>query len=422
MFVLTLCIGFIINTISSNLIKQERRPTDKTIYLSPLSEQYINTCFIWNLTVDYTRETSVLYALTYDVKTLLLMPFRTILRSKLTEEQTNDLKPFLQPYQKGYNPSHPLILILVESLETWAVTPKVTPNLCKFLDTQENTLWAKQVKSQTKGGNSSDGQMILNTGLLPVAQGAACNRFHSNTYPALSNLYTPTAMIQPGDLGTWNQLYMNKAYHIDTAFVNPQNIDALTFNILKSIVGKYPYILTMTMASHTPFEAFANQYPADIPTDVPTIMTNYLNCLHYTDSCWGNFLSDIETDSVLHQSTICLMGDHIIFNKEQRTDFQDYCDKNGLSFQPGKAYTTMVLYSPNIAQKTIIDSTIYQMDAYPTILHLIDCENYYWKGFGVNLLDTAAQDNRPIEEREAYLLSDKVIQANWFETYLQQIK
>ena len=64
--------------------------------------------------------------------------------------------------------------------------------------------------------------------------------------------------------------------------------------------------------------------------------------------------------------------------------------------------------------------TTYQMDAYPTILHLIGCEDYYWKGFGVNLLDSVARNNRPISEQEAFILSDKLIRANWFESYTKE--
>ena len=59
------------------------------------------------------------------------------------------------------------------------------------------------------------------------------------------------------------------------------------------------------------------------------------------------------------------------------------------------------------------------MDAYPTILHLIGCENYYWKGLGVNLLDSVGRSNRPITEQDAYILSDKLIRANYFNLLTQ---
>jgi hypothetical protein len=54
------------------------------------------------------------------------------------------------------------------------------------------------------------------------------------------------------------------------------------------------------------------------------------------------------------------------------------------------------------------------MDVYPTILHLLDCQSYYWKGFGVNLMEKDAWKNRPIQPAEAQQLSDKLIRANYF--------
>ena len=56
------------------------------------------------------------------------------------------------------------------------------------------------------------------------------------------------------------------------------------------------------------------------------------------------------------------------------------------------------------------------MDIFPTILHMIGCDNYYWQGFGVNLADTNAQYNRFITETEAYNLSELVLKSDFFAT------
>ena len=57
------------------------------------------------------------------------------------------------------------------------------------------------------------------------------------------------------------------------------------------------------------------------------------------------------------------------------------------------------------------------MDIYPTILNLIDCENYYFKGFGIDLLNKEAYNNRPITEEEAFELSNKIIESNYFKNH-----
>ena len=139
--------------------------------------------------------------------------------------------------------------------------------------------------------------------------------------------------------------------------------------------------------------------------------------MHYSDSCWGEFLRKADTDSILHNATICFMGDHIIFDSNMRKEFEDYCIEYDLDYDVQNNRTAMVAYSPNLSKTTILEDITYQMDAYPTLLHLIGCEDYYWKGFGINLLDSVARNNRPISEQEAFILSDKIIRANWFESY-----
>ena len=57
------------------------------------------------------------------------------------------------------------------------------------------------------------------------------------------------------------------------------------------------------------------------------------------------------------------------------------------------------------------------MDIFPTILHLIGSEGYYWKGFGIDLLDSVACTSRTTNEIKAYDLSEKLIRCNFFESF-----
>lgn len=384
--------------------------------VNPLSEDFVIPLFSNEMHL-YAKEMSVVHCFFYDMKHLAQIPLEQ--RYKFTEKDAEDTAPFIQD-RVAVTPKYPLVLVLVESLETWTVRPDITPNLYRFLKSH-NVVWASTVKSQTKGGNSSDGQMIFNTGVLPLQQGAVCRRFPLVTLPSLSENYQHTAMIQPTDLLVWQQGTMNQIYHIDTAFVIPSALDHLTFCTLDSIAtGQYDYILAITMATHTPFLSCSHYSSLSLPQDMPENMRNYLLCMNYTDSCWGSFLQRIDTDSVLHNSVVCFMGDHIIFDPIMRQEFQDYCDSKGLDFTPREGYTAFVGYSPELKQRVVIEEPTYQMDVYPTILSMIGAEEYYWKGFGVNLTDTAALHHRPITEQEAYMLSDKLIRANYFKEYVNR--
>ena len=305
---------------------------------------------------------------------------------------------------------------MVESLESWAVTPSIMPNLCRFIE-NHNVLYATKVVSQTRGGTSSDGQMIINTGLLPLQEGAVCQRYPNNVFPSISENYTSAALIMPGDLGIWNQKQMSDAYKIDTNYLSPHSLDHETFVILDSIYNKHDYLLAITMATHSPFMFCAGYSDLELPKDMPTLLSNYIKSMNYSDACFATLLSKIDTDSILKNSVICFVGDHIIFDTNMRNEFSNYCRAKNLSYDIWNNHTTIIAYSPDFVRTEIIDSKTYQMDVYPTLLQLINCNDYYWRGFGVNLLDSMACHNRPVTEEDACMLSDKLIRANFFKKY-----
>ena len=122
-------------------------------------------------------------------------------------------------------------------------------------------------------------------------------------------------------------------------------------------------------------------------------------------------------DSELSQSMVVLTGDHTIFKSAMLEQFRDYALANNLSIASGESFCPLIIYSPQIEENIHIDDLCYQMDIFPTILHLIGCDNYYWHGFGVNLMDSAAINNRTISEEEAYRLSDLIIRSDYFRNY-----
>ena len=124
--------------------------------------------------------------------------------------------------------------------------------------------------------------------------------------------------------------------------------------------------------------------------------------------------------NLLDNTTILITGDHTIFHKERRDKFSHYCEENNLDYGVDEEYCPLIIYSKTISNQFEYFDEAYQMDAYSTLLNVLGYNDYYWKGFGVNLLDSVARKNRPISEQEAFILSDKLIRANWFESYTKE--
>ena len=176
-------------------------------------------------------------------------------------------------------------------------------------------------------------------------------------------------------------------------------------------------VLGITIDSHVPFKKGKTE-PKYKLKDMPETMSAYLNSLHYTDSCIGVFLDLFVENKKNNNTIIIITGDHTCFRTE--TGFEDmnaYADNNSIAFKSGSTFTPLLMYIPDLNKNIRINEISYQMDIFPTIMHLIGCEDYYWKGFGVNLFDSVAINNRPISEYDAYILSDKIIRSDYFRQY-----
>lgn len=307
-----------------------------------------------------------------------------------------------------------LLIVLVESLESWAIQPEIMPNLCKFLDNHFETL-VRYSKSQIVGGSSGDGQMIINTGLLPVQEGATCFRFPFVTFPSIVNKSDSSVTILTHNAECWNQTVMSQAYGYTHLIEGDRQDDVLVERILDYIRRGYKTIQAITITSHIPF-AHADESSLETPKDMPNLMSKYCKSLHITDNALEQLFKAIETLPEFRNATIVITGDHSVFWSEIREEFSKWCKSNDCDWPVEIDACPVIYFSPFITKDVCIEEMCYQMDIFPTLLYLTGNNDYLWKGFGVNVLDSAALKRRPISEPTVYQLSDKLIRANWFST------
>ena len=133
-----------------------------------------------------------------------------------TEIVPEQLSKIIVPKDTDLNlPNTNLIMILVESFESWALeqgqlSQQVAANFLDFMESG-HILYCNHVTSEAKHGVSGDGQMTLNTGLLPIYAGAACMRYGDNEYPNIASNYPHSMLIDISD-GAWNQRQMTTSY------------------------------------------------------------------------------------------------------------------------------------------------------------------------------------------------------------------
>lgn len=345
----------------------------------------------------------------------------------LTEKEVEQIKPFFVEGETALTipePRNNLIFVLFESLESWPVNEvcgyDFMPNL-QLLSKSEHSLYCDKLKSQVRHGNSADGQMIDITGLLPISNGATCRLYEENIFSSYAECFLQSAIINPSP-GMWAQEKMTKGYRFKELIEPTKGEHWADKELVEQMINyidtvSEPFcVFGITVSSHVPF-SYGSVNPMYTVANMPEIMLAYLNCLYYTDSLVGKLVAAVQNNEKLATSTtIVISGDHTIFRNEDK-QIDQFALEHNINMKTTSTFTPLIIYSPLIDENVCVTDTCYQMDIYPTILHLIGCEDYYWKGFGANLLDSTARHNRPITEKEAYKLSDKIIRSNYFSTY-----
>lgn len=316
----------------------------------------------------------------------------------------------------------PLIIVLLESLENWVLTPQIMPNLYR-LTQNDHVFYANRIHTQIVGAPSADGQMIVNTGLLPINAGATCLHYCNNTFPAVMKMAPDSAIcLLPHDTCVWNQTKMSPAYGYDSTICYC-DIDTILFQKLDSLVDDgWRYIQCITQSTHAPFvnEKYSR---LELPESMPWVMYNFIRGFNSLDDGLGYFIRKIESDPVLQNYTIVFTGDHRILHHEKRQQMQRFANnwatKNEdealkwiSDLTPTDDCLPLIIYSPKISGNPRYTDDCYQMDIYPTYKSLLGAENDRWHGFGMNLLNGA--NERTIKEYDAFPLSDKVIRNNYF--------
>lgn len=364
---------------------------------------------------DYIDKFSVYHSLVFSVRELMVHML-DLDKPELTKDEQDKMKLFLMNAEP-LKPKKRLIVVLIESLEDWIVRPDVMPNLCAFIERQTNLLYAHDVISQRKAGSSADGQLIVNTGLLPVNTGTVAFKYCYNEFPSLSEIYENACGIFPHELSVWNQKQMSDAYGIDSNYVVSEH-DREIFETVVEKASLHDYVLAITLSSHAPFDIWADSSSLSTPDNMPTLMRNYIKSINFMDAGLGILLSAMETDSLLKNSILMITGDHSIFNDEQILEFKDYVKNEGLDYDLSRHNCPLIIYAPQWTRGVDITDSVYQMDIYTTLINA-NGAGYYWRGFGVNLYDTANIKNRDMQLEDIEMLSDKLIRLNYFKEYFE---
>lgn len=350
-------------------------------------------------------------------------------RFNFTDKELHTINKYMyaSSYPLPNDTTKNLIFILVESLSSYPINKsfggvEITPNINKLLST---AYYNPNMESQALLGESSDGQFIYLTGLLPLKNGVTINEIRADsitTFVSLAKRQIPrlySQMTIPTDKYSWSQEAMCKKYGIEALFSRedyPQKIEEdwlndkqlFEFAATNDQRLKPPFMsFILTSSMHSPYiksyEAFRIGYPEEFSKE----LKHYLDNVHYMDKYLGKYLNSLKKYPWYKDCTIIITADH---------------KPNGpkLNAQEEKLFTSIpfIILSPSTGSlKNNFVAEMAQTSVFPTILDLYHLQNDKWKGVGLSILapDKIHKSSFEIQRRlNNQKISDYIIDKKYF--------
>lgn len=320
----------------------------------------------------------------------------------LSAEESRQVEAFLSGVPQYSDnlygqPGKNLVLIIVESLNAWAIDLKVdgrevTPVLNR-LCADSTAMVSLHMKTQVKTGHSSDGHFMYNTGLLPLTSESVAMDYGDRDYPSLAKAlkgYDCFAVIcDPAHV--WNQRETTFSYGFQRLYdfetLRPI-IEECEWVTDRALLRRAPSLLAraqkpffaqlVTINMHSPYDKLHDVPPGWVTaTEIYTEpVRNYLELTTMFDHELGLFLDKLKELGLYDNSIIVIASDHT-----ERVD-DDPRGRASISSEGDDC----VFIALNTGHGGHIQEMIGQIDVYPTILDLMGANAYPWKGLGHSVL------------------------------------
>jgi len=305
-----------------------------------------------------------------------------------------------------------VIFILVESYMSFTSDfvvegKEVTPVL-NALKRDSTVYYNGQMHENVTIGESSDGQFIYMTGLLPLRSFITVSQACKRPQPALPKyLHRKSIMIIPTPADVWNQTEMCQQYGFDTLVASDSYVDGkysgltdeqvFQLAMQKDELTQQPFFsVILTLSMHQPYKDQID--PTFIIKDpsVSDELACYLNACHYTDYQIGKYIAYMKQKGLYDNSLVVIAADHPVHT----TNF-------------GGRSKDIPLYIANIPsniRKTMWNGECNQIDVFPTLLNLLDIKSD-WYGLGRSLLSPDYSNNISGHKRD---VSEWIIMGDYF--------
>ncbi len=373
---------------------------------------------------------------------------------ELSEEEKARVEAFVAAQQKidAASPLPPdipaasvrrpnFLLIMVESLESWAIDLRVNgrsamPRLDSLIHNAPGTLYWSDIEAQISVGVSSDGHLMDICGLLPLRNYSVAQDFGANVFPSIFHAFKDlgyhTFEISCDSPSMWRQQTTARSWGFDDyrhdTDMDPghQSSWATRDYYWAQYVADYvakarqPWAgMAVTLSLHSPYHTAisGNNEIEDKKLDEQSI--HYLKIAASDDRYISQILDTLRMRGTYDNTIVAITGDHMA---------QGLTAEHRPPSVAAKAMSIpLVILNAPIASR-IERGRAGQIDIYPTLLDVCGLGDYRWRGVGLSLLrhGTRGAVNRVgeatgsctaaerLRQREAWEVSRLILSSDYF--------
>ena len=305
-----------------------------------------------------------------------------------------------------------IVFILVESYMSFTSEMKVNGReVTPFLNALKHdslVYYNGTMHENVTIGESSDGQFIYMTGLLPLRSVITVSKARRTVQPGMPRkIGRDSRMIIPTTASMWNQEEMCRQYGFDILLASNDYADGRSSSLndeqvfqmamQKDNEAYMPFFsVILTMSMHQPYTKQIDPTFPVTDSSIPKDLACYLNACHYTDRQIERYFEHLKQTGLYDNSLIVIAADHSVHN----TDF------GGVS----KDIPLYLVNVPKEIQARMWHGECNQIDVYFTLLDLFGIESD-WYGLGQSLISPDYSNH--IDERK-WDVSEWIIRGDYF--------
>ena len=342
----------------------------------------------------------------------------TDIQKKTIQEEIEALKP-VQECAKTHPDIRNVIFILVESYMSFTVNMKVKgKEVTPFLNSlyRDSTVYYNgQMVPNITLGESSDGQFIYMTGLLPLRSAITVTKAKKYSYPALPKQMAMakrihTQMVIPTAPSMWNQDVMCERYGVENLYSTSEykkshsmylsDDQVVDFADSVNSISKQPFFsMVLTFSMHQPYVNDVDPIFNVWEENFSASLNHYLNACHFTDRQLRRYFDGLKRKGLYDQSLIVIASDHHVGSGA--LELPDSFADRKLPF---------FIINGGDAIKNAWTGECEQIDVFTTIMDLLGIKSE-WYGLGRSLL--SSEYERSLTERK-WNISEWIIKSGYF--------